>query len=394
VYISPLPATSSIRAAANSLRDEERILRIQSTNHDSFERTIGPGTWQGQTASVIKPMEGTLAGQCMSAANAIGKAAGALEDLASYLSSIEYRHSQLAAQARNIDAANTQKHGHTLALLEANKPLSDLKALENQIRSRISHAADLVNDAAHHSRDYKTNVNFNRGAAVVSFIEGFGHETKEFAKGAIEGVVDPIKGTVQLITNPGELVDLGRALQKDPGGTLNKIWDGIIDLDTWKSNPSEAMGKLLPTVVLTIITAGGGGAAKGAEGAGAISKSAKVMGETEKAAEKLRTIPKTYDRPSHFPKGFRNDVWNSAANKQSNVIDPLSHARMDPSQPWDMGHAPGFEFRKHQLSAADRGISRQEFLDEYFNLKHFRPELPSSNRSHAGEDSSDTYFGP
>jgi predicted ribonuclease toxin of YeeF-YezG toxin-antitoxin module len=66
---------------------------------------------------------------------------------------------------------------------------------------------------------------------------------------------------------------------------------------------------------------------------------------------------------------------------------------MDKSEPWDMGHKPGFEFRKHQQSAQERGISRKQFLDEYNNAEHYRPELPSSNRSHKGEDLTDNYFG-
>jgi hypothetical protein len=59
-----------------------------------------------------------------------------------------------------------------------------------------------------------------------------------------------------------------------------------------------------------------------------------------------------------------------------------------------MGHKPKYEFRKLQQSAAGRGVSRSEFLDEYNNPAHYRPELPSSNRGHAGEDLTDEYAGP
>lgn len=62
--------------------------------------------------------------------------------------------------------------------------------------------------------------------------------------------------------------------------------------------------------------------------------------------------------------------------------------------PWDMGHKPGYEFRKHQKSARERGISRKQFLNEYNNPNHYRPELPSSNRSHKLEDGSNLYLGP
>ena len=66
---------------------------------------------------------------------------------------------------------------------------------------------------------------------------------------------------------------------------------------------------------------------------------------------------------------------------------------MDKSEPWDMGHKPGFEFRKHKKSAEERGIPRKQFLDEHNNPDHYTPELPSSNRGHKGEDLTDNYFG-
>lgn len=58
-----------------------------------------------------------------------------------------------------------------------------------------------------------------------------------------------------------------------------------------------------------------------------------------------------------------------------------------------MGHKPGNEFRKHQKSAMERGITRKQFLYEHNNPDHYRSELPSSNRSHKGEDLKGDYFG-
>jgi predicted ribonuclease toxin of YeeF-YezG toxin-antitoxin module len=75
------------------------------------------------------------------------------------------------------------------------------------------------------------------------------------------------------------------------------------------------------------------------------------------------------------------------------VRDPLTGREMKFDEPWDMGHKPGYEFRKHQLSAKNRGINRKQFLDEHNNPDHYMPELPSSNRSHAGENKTGDYFG-
>lgn len=100
-----------------------------------------------------------------------------------------------------------------------------------------------------------------------------------------------------------------------------------------------------------------------------------------------------YSRPSHWRAGMRDEVWENAKDEHGRVRDPVSGKYMSKDSPWDMGHKPGFEFRKHQESAKERGISREEFLDEYYNPDHYRPELPSSNRSHKGEDVTDDYFG-
>jgi len=101
-----------------------------------------------------------------------------------------------------------------------------------------------------------------------------------------------------------------------------------------------------------------------------------------------------YDRPTGFPKGFKDTVWNNAKDARGKVRDDVTGKVMNKNKPWDMGHKPGYEFYKHKQSAMERGISRQQFRKEYYNPNHFRPELPSSNRSHKGENKTKRYFGP
>ena len=103
---------------------------------------------------------------------------------------------------------------------------------------------------------------------------------------------------------------------------------------------------------------------------------------------------KLYKRPSGYRKNTKETVWDKAKDEQGVVKDPITKKVMDIEEPWDMGHKPGHEFRKHQQSAADRKITRKQFLDEYNNPNSYRPELPESNRSHIGEDKTDFYFGP
>ena len=108
-----------------------------------------------------------------------------------------------------------------------------------------------------------------------------------------------------------------------------------------------------------------------------------------------RELPKKtdYSRPSGWPAGMREKVWNNAKGRDGKVRDPLTGKVMSRNKPWDMGHKPGYEFAKHQKSAESRGIDRQTFRNEYYNAEHYRPELPSSNRSHKGEDKTANYFG-
>lgn len=105
-----------------------------------------------------------------------------------------------------------------------------------------------------------------------------------------------------------------------------------------------------------------------------------------------RTVDVSYARPSSFRKGVRDQVWEAARGSDGMVRSPGGQI-MNSSEPWDMGHKPGYEFRKHQQSAIQRGISRKAFLDEYNDPTHYRPEPPSYNRSHRGEDLTDAYFG-
>ena len=95
-----------------------------------------------------------------------------------------------------------------------------------------------------------------------------------------------------------------------------------------------------------------------------------------------------YSRPSGYRKGVRDKTWNEAkASSPDGVVrDPKTGRPIDFNEPWDMGHKPGYEFRKHKISAKQRGISRKQFLDEHNDYTHYRPELPSSNRSHTCED--------
>jgi RHS repeat-associated protein len=120
-----------------------------------------------------------------------------------------------------------------------------------------------------------------------------------------------------------------------------------------------------------------------------------ALREAEHAVDvgKAAKVEKNYQRPSGFRSGVKDKTWENAKGPNGEVRDPVSNKVMNKSEPWDMGHKPGYEFSKHQQSAKERGITRKQFLNEHNNPSHYRPELPSSNRSHKGEDRTGKYLG-
>jgi hypothetical protein len=103
-----------------------------------------------------------------------------------------------------------------------------------------------------------------------------------------------------------------------------------------------------------------------------------------------------YERPSGYRAGIRDTTYSNAAKESIDgvVRDPLTDAPIAKTDPWEMGHKPGYEFWKHRQSAARRGIGREQFLDEHNKPEHYRPETKATNSSHAGEAPDHVYHGP
>ncbi|WP_207306623.1 HNH/ENDO VII family nuclease [Xanthomonas oryzae] len=108
---------------------------------------------------------------------------------------------------------------------------------------------------------------------------------------------------------------------------------------------------------------------------------------------------KAFSRNSDFRVGVRDSVWADAVDANTGLVsDPLSGVVMDSTQPWDMGHRPGMEYWKERDSAINRWLdnrdvmTRKQFLDRMNDPSRYRPELPSSNRSHRGEDISNEFW--
>lgn len=187
-----------------------------------------------------------------------------------------------------------------------------------------------------------------------------------FFSDIVHGGLDVV-GLVPVLGEPADLLNAGIYLAE--GDKLNAALSG---------------GAALPFVGMAAT-----GAKWGKRGVDAVD----ALNDAARRAPSYPT--NTYARPSGFRAPVRGQVWGSAVEPSTGrVRDPVTGQFMSEAKPWDMGHKPGHEFHKHADSAEQRGISREQFLDEYNDPSHYRPELPSSNRSHRGEDHTDSYFGP
>ncbi len=101
----------------------------------------------------------------------------------------------------------------------------------------------------------------------------------------------------------------------------------------------------------------------------------------------------SYKRPSKFRKGVKKQTWQQAVDaSEDGIVKSPGGKVINETDDWQMGHKPGYEFRKHRSSAERRGISRKDFLDEHNNPNHYRPELPEDNLGHKFEGPDDLDF--
>ena len=115
----------------------------------------------------------------------------------------------------------------------------------------------------------------------------------------------------------------------------------------------------------------------------------------EKEAQYTKALNnKTYERPTSYNAGVENAVWESAVKQGNGSVKSPSGVEIRPGDNWVMGHKPGWEFWKHQVSAARRGITREQFLKEFNESKNYRPETAADNGSHRFEAPDNISYWP
>ena len=127
-----------------------------------------------------------------------------------------------------------------------------------------------------------------------------------------------------------------------------------------------------------------------ADAGSTLQKGRKTHTQRHSKGRKGTRKPYATSRPS-YGKGQVEQVWENAKDPiTGKVYDPSGvEITWDPTKPrngqWDMGHMPDAKYSvMHQLYMDDL-MSLKDFLEWYRNPENYRPELPSTNRSHQYE---------
>ncbi|SEA38789.1 Pre-toxin TG [Bacillus nitratireducens] len=204
----------------------------------------------------------------------------------------------------------------------------------------------------------------------------------------------------------------GKKLARDIAGEISgeydvrRVWDGIDPstgekLSGWERAGAGVMAVagLTPFGKIAKVGKGVKMTAKAAEAAEAVNKAKKVPVEkvngvknTVKATEDGIATKKPYSksRPS-YGKGQVEQVWENAKDSiDGKVYDPsgveiIWDKSKRRSGQWDMGHIPGEKYSDMHELYMNEIITKKEFLKWYRKPENYRPELPSTNRSHKYE---------
>jgi RHS repeat-associated protein len=177
--------------------------------------------------------------------------------------------------------------------------------------------------------------------------------------------------------------------------TAYNVAEGAFALFDVASGLATGTGKVAMKVAASsgddVAKATGKVAGKTAVGSG--DDVAEVAGKVAQKTGGKETAKKAYEtsRPS-YKKGQVEEVWETAkARSPDGKVYDSSGAEVtwDKTKPrngqWDMGHIPGEKYSTVHKAYMDGKMSKEDFLKWYQDSANYRPELPSTNRSHLYE---------
>ncbi|WP_326688583.1 DUF6531 domain-containing protein [Streptomyces sp. NBC_01795] len=251
-----------LRSTASHLKDFKKAF----DNVSKGLRGLSKGTLKGKAAEAFWEKVGLEPAKWVKAANACEKAAGALEDFAG---TVEW------AQGQAREAAAKYKDDKKKA---AQDQLDEARSQRNEAAGRAQSAVKAARDAAPPKPSYSDQASDG--------LTGLKLDATHLTGGVIKGVaglnnfvrsvnpLDPYNIThpAEYVTNLNSTVTGITRVANDPVGTGKQMWD------TFKKDPAEGVGRLLPEL---IGTKGLGMATK----AGRAGKLAKELSSGRKALE-------------------------------------------------------------------------------------------------------------
>lgn len=251
-----------LRSTASHLKDFKKAF----DNVSKGLRGLSKGTLKGKAAEAFWEKVGLEPAKWVKAANACEKAAGALEDFAG---TVEW------AQGQAREAAAKYKDDKKKA---AQDQLDEARSQRNAAAGRAQTAVKAARDAAPPKPSYSDQASDG--------LTGLKLDATHLTGGVIKGVaglnnfvrsvnpLDPYNIThpAEYVTNLNSTVTGITRVANDPVGTGKQMWD------TFKKDPAEGVGRLLPEL---IGTKGLGMATK----AGRAGKLAKKLSSGRKALE-------------------------------------------------------------------------------------------------------------
>ena len=230
--------------------------------------------------------------------SALHQAADALESLASYVASQQWRYEETAQQLEAFARDPLgDLSGHQL--VEAEQLIEERRSIELNVTQAMGHASEVISAAAARASRYHG----TGGRSLWSSLEHDVHDVSDFVSGIWDGTYDIGKGLAKTVWSLGVLsLKLSpERLLLDPQGfthdaehaasTLASTVDylahhkkqfasNLLNLYELRKNPIH-WAELVPTIVATVVSLGAGGAiAKGGEASEAIDAAAEAADAT------------------------------------------------------------------------------------------------------------------
>lgn len=192
------------------------------------------------------------------------------------------------------------------------------------------------------------------------------------------------KGNLELTLNP-----IYHFLNAASAGGMDTLSGALYPKEEYSAQHwADAIGSaLIVTAGLKLLLE------KNAATVNSVKKVGNIADDTAEGAGKGNpntTKPYANSRPA-YGKTQVDDVWNNYKDPTTGKApDPaggsISWDKTKPRQgQWDMGHIPGQKYSDMHGRYIRGEISQKEFMEWYRNPANYRPELPSTNRSHKYE---------